>query len=494
MKHLSVFLYLSLLLLPLFLPVSTASAQDTLSLDLEKAILMAQDQSPNSRILRYEYLASKWDLAAFQASLKPQVSLRADIPGFSRAISNISQDDGSSLFRTQSLAFSSSSILISQELPLTGGSIFMRSGISSLWNFEPLENQLWQTSLLVVGLNQPLFQLNDTQWNLREQRMEFRRAQINYVASLQEVAQEMTSIYFQALDAQKSMERAQLNLINNDTIFTLSKGRFQVGKIAENELLQSELRYISAQADFEQADLDFQQALRELRILLNLPAGQPVSLSIPDGLPNTQIDSDLAISQANQYSLFSQNMGLRRFRGERALREVQQSNRLQADLQATFGLNQSSDDFFDSYKDPVDRQTFSVGLSIPLFNWGRGRANREAALARQESLRISLDQEQRDFENDIFFQVRSIQQLEKRLEIAARSDTVAQRRYEISKQRYLIGKISIQDLFIAQQEKDGAQQNYISSLRSFWNAWAELRRLTLYDFERKTSLTDEIKE
>ncbi|MEM9718606.1 MAG: TolC family protein [Bacteroidota bacterium] len=469
-------------------------AQDTLFLDLQTAIRMAQEQSPNAKILRYEYLASKWDLAAFQASLKPQISLNADLPGFSRSINNISQDDGSSLFRTQSLAFSSGSIFVRQELPITGGSIFMSSGVSSLWNFEPLENQLWQTSLLVVGLNQPLFQLNETQWNLREERMEFRRAQINYIASLEEVAQELTRIFFDALVAQKTKEGAQVNLINNDTVFTLSKGRFEVGKIAENELLQSELRYISAQADLEQAELDYQQAIRELRILLNLPVGQPVALGIPQGLPGTQINADFAIAQANQFSLFSQNIGLRRFRGERQLREVQQSNRLRADLQATFGLNQSADDFFDSYQDPVDRQTFSVGINIPLFNWGRGRANREAALARQESLRISLDQEQRDFENDIFFQVRSVQQLEKRLQIAARGDTVAQRRYEISKQRYLIGKISIQDLFIAQQEKDGAQQNYIFSLRSFWNAWAELRRLTLYDFEKQVSLTDEIIE
>jgi outer membrane protein TolC len=67
--------------------------------------------------------------------------------------------------------------------------------------------------------------------------------------------------------------------------------------------------------------------------------------------------------------------------------------------------------------------------------------------------------------------------------IAAKADTIAQRRYDITVQRYLIGKISIVDLNIANQEKDQARQDYIASLRNYWNSWLELRRKTLYDFE-----------
>ena len=469
-------------------------AQGTLELTLEKAIELAQEQSPDAKSLELDYLASKWDLIAFKASLKPQLSFNADVPGFSRAISNISQDDGSSLFRTQSLAFSSASVFMRQALPFSGGSVFVQSAVSSIWNFEPLDNQLWQTSPLLVGINQPLFQLNQIKWNQREQALAYSVAQIGYLEALESVAQEMTRIFFDAMIAQKDKERAEFNVINNDTIFTLSQGRYEVGKIAENELLQSELRLITAQADFEQAELDYEQALRELRILLNLPEGQPLSLILPQQLPPIQIDPELAISWANRYSSFTQVNSLRKFQADRRLREVQQDNRFQADLRATFGLNQSSDDFFDSYKDPVDRQTFSINLDIPLFNWGRGQAERKAAQARRESLMTSLSQDQRDFENNVFFQVKSLQQLEKRLQIAARSDTVAQRRYDISKKRYLIGKISIQDLFIAQQEKDGAQQNYVNSLRSFWNAWAELRRLTLYDFEQQEPILDQMSD
>jgi len=48
--------------------------------------------------------------------------------------------------------------------------------------------------------------------------------------------------------------------------------------------------------------------------------------------------------------------------------------------------------------------------------------------------------------------------------------------------RYLVGKIQIDNLYIAQSERDGALSAYINALRGYWLAYYRLRRLTLYDF------------
>ena len=55
-------------------------------------------------------------------------------------------------------------------------------------------------------------------------------------------------------------------------------------------------------------------------------------------------------------------------------------------------------------------------------------------------------------------------------------------RYNVAQNRYLIGKIDITNLNIALTEKDDAKRSYIEALKSFWTAYFELRRLTLYDF------------
>jgi outer membrane protein TolC len=51
----------------------------------------------------------------------------------------------------------------------------------------------------------------------------------------------------------------------------------------------------------------------------------------------------------------------------------------------------------------------------------------------------------------------------------------------MSKKSYL-GKITITDLNLAQEEKDKSVVKYLNSLGNFWMDYYTLRRLTLYDF------------
>ena len=71
---------------------------------------------------------------------------------------------------------------------------------------------------------------------------------------------------------------------------------------------------------------------------------------------------------------------------------------------------------------------------------------------------------------------------EKQLEIAAMADTIAQRSYNISYQRYMLGRGNITELNIADTDKDRAKENYLSELRTYWNYYYFIRRLTLFDF------------
>ncbi len=58
-------------------------------------------------------------------------------------------------------------------------------------------------------------------------------------------------------------------------------------------------------------------------------------------------------------------------------------------------------------------------------------------------------------------------------------------RYQVAKNRYLIGKIDITNLFIAQNEKDMAKRSYIQSQKQYWIAYHTLRQLTLYNFQKE---------
>ena len=59
---------------------------------------------------------------------------------------------------------------------------------------------------------------------------------------------------------------------------------------------------------------------------------------------------------------------------------------------------------------------------------------------------------------------------------------IAKRRYQIAKQRFVLGNMSITDLNLAGSERNRAQQEFLQSTRALWVSFFNLQELTLYDF------------
>ena len=75
---------------------------------------------------------------------------------------------------------------------------------------------------------------------------------------------------------------------------------------------------------------------------------------------------------------------------------------------------------------------------------------------------------------------------------AQKADTIAQFRYEVSKQRFLIGKIDVLELNVAFTEKDQKRRAYVAALRNYYSYYYNLRKITLYDFLNNKSILSDI--
>jgi outer membrane protein TolC len=116
------------------------------------------------------------------------------------------------------------------------------------------------------------------------------------------------------------------------------------------------------------------------------------------------------------------------------------------------------------------------------------------AESNEELIKTSVEQERIDFDQEIFLKVMQFNMQARQLNIAAKSDTVAQKRFEVTKQRYLIGTIDITELNIAQADKDNNRKAYIMALQSYWSNYYDIRRLTLFDFQRNKRITIDINQ
>lgn len=472
------FLFLSLGLLFAQLQAQTLSEQ----LSLDACIELAQSNSPAAMIAGLEFTVTERNYDAFRASLKPQLIFSANAPGYSRTIVDVQQPDGSIAFRAQQQTFSSVGLSVSQVIPQTGGRISIGSYLSNFTNLRDSNAVFWQSTPISIRYSQPIFQPNQFRWNQQQQSLEFELAGVDFVQEMEFIAVEITSFYFNALIARLTLERAEFNLTNNDTIYTISKGRFSVGKIAENELLQSELSYMNAQASFEQAQINYDQAIQNLKTALGIPREPSLDVFLPPALPQVNVSPEYALERAIENSPLLQQLELQKFAAKRNLQQAKLNGRFSANFNASFGLNQTAATFSDSYQKTVSQQAVSLGVQIPIIQWGQTKAEVDAALAGMRSTELAADQTTQEYRDDVYYQVLGLRQLYRQLEISARSDTVAQKRYEITKNRYLIGKVDIQSLFIAQSEKDAAQQTNVANLRTYYLALARLRATTLYDF------------
>lgn len=476
-------------LLAVFYKVQSIAAKDTLYLSLSKAIEMAQAQSPAARFAQMAYKAAKLDYAAFQASRKPALIFSSNLPGFNRSIVRNLQDDGSYTTVRVRQASASANLSLSQQLS-TGGNLSIGSSTWGDFNFAPNNFTNWSTNLFAINYSQPIFQVNRLKWEKKATALEMKQAKLRYITEKENIAVEICEKFFSTLIAQENVSRAMLNVVNNDTIFRISQGRFTVGKIAENELLQSELNLMQAQSSLESASLNLKRSLQAFKTTLGLKKEQAVKLLAPTELPQPTFNPDRAVAEAMQHSEAWQSIEYELFQADQQFATINSQNRPNIRFNATFGLNQNADQFSESLRDPLERQAFSMQLELPVFDWGKAKAEKKAGLIRHQQTVESIALKKQNLQDKVYYQVVSLQQFESQMKIQLRSDEIAQKRYDITRNRYLVGKIDIQTLYEAQIANDAARANLLQTLQGFWIAHINLRAATLFDFVEMQSLVE----
>jgi outer membrane protein TolC len=464
--------------------MTKAQVMDTYN--LTDVILLARGQSPSSKQAETRLENRYWQYRLYKSNYNPQLALRGNIPGYNRDFLSNRLDDGTIVFQDREQLNSSLNLGLNQPIALTGGNVSVNSSMNY---FNDLNQDLtrFNTTMVNIQLDQPIFGFNSLKWDKRTEPLRYEESQRSYVEEMEFISREASGRFFDYLSAQINFEIAQFNLLNNDTIYKIEQGRYNIGTTSKDKLLQVELQLLRSQQDVSQALLDLETSSLQLRSYLGLNNSDTLFLAIPDGIPEFEISLQDALVYAKMNR--SDYIAFERQRIE-ASREVAEARaqRFQVNLSASYGLNSASSMLDNAYQDPNDQQRLDVGLVIPILDWGRNKARMQTALANRDLSNFVIDQDIQNFEQEIITLVRRFDVLRQQLVISKKSDEVAAERYNVAQNRYLTGKVDITNLNIALSEKDAAKRSYVTALRDFWIAYFDLRRLTLYDFSAKELL------
>ena len=460
------------------------------SISLEETIGLAQQKSLDAFKARNLFLADYWNYQSYRSQQKPHLYWYITPMTYNRNITTrYDFENNVEVYRQTQTLNSYSSLSLSQNIVATGGNIFLETDINRLQNFGEQNITSWSTTPFRIGFSQPLFAYNSYKWQKKISPLEYETAKQDYIQSIQDVNIKAVSLYFNLLLAQQQMDIAVRNVEASKKLLEIGQQRFEIASIQHEELLDLELSKFNAEIELAQADKAFKKAAFNLRSFLGWSEEQELKSSIPVLPADLQIDSQTAVELAKM--LNPKIMGQKRqlIVAESNLERAKRNEKFTAKLNASYGLNQTSDQFSKVYDNPSGQQMVGLTLTVPLLDWGDRRGQKEMAQNQKEVVDIEVKQAMIDFEQEVTLKVVDFNLQAQVVESARQANELAKKSFELTQKRFVLGNADVLKLTSSMKAMQSASEKYINSLAAYWQYFYEVQRLTLYDFVSEKSLS-----
>lgn len=463
-------------------------AQEIKKLTFGEVIKLAETQSPIALIAQHRFRASYWSYRTFVAQYRPSLTLTGTTPDYNKTFTRVwnSMDTSWNYVETNVLQ-TLGSLSLSQNIGLTGGTISLNSDLT-LENDRIKNTSKYITAPIFIRLSQPLLRYNSLKWQKKTEPLKYAAAKQTYLSNIEAVHSQAVNNFFGLALAQINKQISVMNLANADTLYNMAAGRYQLGTISEDELLQMQLSYLNAQTASREADMNLRDREIRLRSFLGFNDQVRLELVLPDQIPDLQVDVNevLEMAHANNPELINQQLTV--LTAQSNVAQAKAEKGLNANLMATFGLRDQDPDLKLAYSQTNQSQGIRLGITLPILDWGLKRGQYSMARSQLELAQVQSSQALTDFDQNLMLDVEQFNIQKNQVAIAAKSDTVATRMYLVTKQRFMIGKIAILDLNNADTRKDQNRRAYVQALQNYWNYFYNMRSLALYDFLNKKPL------
>jgi outer membrane protein TolC len=468
---------------------------------LEDVVQLAKEQSLNAIRARHSFRASYFNYMSYKATFLPKLTLRTNPLDYDHsyaAVEGIDAQGNYTITESKKNVLSSTANLdLSQNIGFTGGVVSLGSDFSRRQNLDDGSDNATQynTTPIRLSVNQPLNGYNSLRWQKKIEPLIYEEARQNYVMQMEQIAQIAADYFFALARAQVTLKMREMNYSNSKTLYEISQGRYLIGTIAEDALLKMELTYMQAESDLNTARINIVADQNRLRSFLGFKDDVEIQLQEESHVPDLKVSYDkaleLALSRNPNIILYNRQI----LEKERDAAFAKSEKGITLSLNGSFGLDKKASTLKDAYSPNFDdRENVRAGVTIPILDWNQARNRYRNAQSQLEVTQTQMEQNKVDFQQNVYLQVMQFNMQENQVRIATKADTIAQKGYDVSYQRYMIGKVSVTDLNIASTDKDNARTRYIETLGAYWRLYYEVRRLTLFDFQNNKPLEEDFEK
>ncbi|MDR1227238.1 MAG: TolC family protein [Prevotellaceae bacterium] len=456
-------------------------------LTLEEAFALAEAHSLDASIARTQFLSAVLQYRNYKAELLPNVVLEGNLPSLNRSLSSYQKEDGSYGFVKNNMLTEELSLSIQQNIPFTGGTFTVQS---QLQRIDQLSNHTtgYMSVPLSATLQQPLFHAKTLKWAMRIEPEKYREALKQYQVNKETIYLNVIGYYFDLLLATANLNIAKINLSNAVKLFDIAQGKRNIGLISQNEMYQLELGRINAEADVISARQAYDDKMLTLRNYLRMDGSDAFIPVTPQGVRYPDITLEQVMELAYKNNPVVHNVNQRILEAQRRIDQAKADRGFRADLFASLGNTGSDLDFPSSYRNLQNREMLSLGVRVPILDWGKGRGGVKLAESEKEVVAQQTEQTLLNFNRNITLSVSQLRNQAQLVKLAQYADSIAQLRYETAFQTFVMGSINVLDINAAQIDRDNARRKYINELYLSWLCYYNLRQITLFDFIGNTNI------
>jgi len=470
-----------LLLIGILLPGGLISAQQIITLD--KALEIAQQNSPSIRTSLLNLERSQELLKAQKAALKSQFTLSLTPVDYSKTRAF---DDYTSNWYTTERFNTYGTFTVAQPVLVTDGTISLSNTFGwqkSNSTSSGIENKTF-TNDLYINVSQPLFTYNRLKQELKTLELDLENSNLSYAMQKLNLERQVTQYFYNVYMAQMSLSIAQDELANTQKTYEITKNKVDAGLSAMEEFYQAELNYATSKSDVQNQQVSLENAKDLFKQYIGMDIMEEISVMGDVNATPVNVDMQKAI----QYGLNSRmEIRQREIQVENSqfdLISTKALNEFRGDVNITYGLTGDNRKLANIYDNPTKSPRISVAFNVPLFDWGEKKARIRAQEAVIQTQQLNLDEEKKQIVIDIRQVYRSLQNLTTQIDISKQNEKNAQLTYEINQERYANGDLTGMDLNLYQNQLSTAKMSYAQSLIDYKIELLNLKIQTLYDFEK----------
>ncbi len=471
------------------------AAQQSIDLTLEKVVDIAMENSYRVQHLELGIERTRYYLKAREARLKSKVYLNLRSPEIKALAdykwnSDLQKDE---IIRQDTRRWQMD-LSIRQPVILfgypTNGYLSLNNRIYRYLQKINSEENVDYYNRYFVRFEQPLFQPNYLKNNIEEAELVLEREELNYIGDIVRLIDDIADDYYNLF------ELSYKDVIYSNHLANLQKVSEIVNNISQQETarsiegiqIQVELANTQEQLLGNQSDIRLETARMKQRLRLDYQDSLIVK-------PITTISPiNVNVNQALQYGYTLRPTlriyDIRKRQDEIYLQETSARGALRINLEMTYGMEKQDERYQELWADKDNSYSVSIRAYIPIWDWGRRKANIEAQRISIRRTELFKEESRNRIESEIINAAANLEEYQKRALNMKENMDVAQKLSTTIITQFEKNQISIQDVIKILERQKETELNFLDAYLGYRKSLVTLMANTHYDFENDISLID----